>query len=149
MASAPFKVVLLRTTHDGLDFIKSDLHALHREDRKEAKENPKARKATTESLKAKNVKKARNDEKTDHDPNHATDEILETVLRPHDETVPVGAAAQAPEGLVRLVLKHDLKSFCIFYNHGICKSSAKDCPLAHNPTCKFFTLPNGCRNGDK
>ena len=101
-------------THDGLDFIKSDLHALHREDRKEAKENPKARKVTKESLRVRNVTKARKEEKTDHDPNHETDEILETVLRPHDEIVPVGAAVQAPLGLVRFVLKHDLKKFAYF-----------------------------------
>ena len=44
-------------TPDALDFIKSDLHALHREDRKEANENPKARKVTKENLKAKIVKK--------------------------------------------------------------------------------------------
>ena len=114
MANAPFKVVLLRTTHDGLDFIKSDLHALHREDRKEAKENPKARKVTKESLRIRTLNKTRNEEKTDHDPNHETDEILETVLRLHDEIVPVGAAVQAPLGLVRLVLKHDLKKFTYF-----------------------------------
>ena len=99
---------------DGLDFIRSNLHALHREDRKEAKENPKARKVTKESLKATLVKNARKHEKTDHDPNHETDVILETALRLHDETVPVGAAAQAPQGLVRLVLKHDLKRFAYF-----------------------------------
>ena len=101
---------------DGPGFTKpNDLAALRREDlvaAKEAKEN--AQKVTKENLKATNIKKARKEEKTDHDPNHETDEIIETVLRPHDETVPVGAAAQAPQGLVHLVLKHDLKRFAYF-----------------------------------
>ena len=38
---------------------------------------------------------------------------------------------------------------CIFYNHGKCNKSAKDCPLVHNPTCKFYSSSTGCRNGDK
>ena len=38
---------------------------------------------------------------------------------------------------------------CIFYNHWKCNKSAKDGPLVHNPTCKFYSSSTGCRNGDK
>ena len=104
---------------------------------------------TKETLKANKVKQARNEEKTDHDPNHETDDNYRNRSSSSRRDRSRGRGRSGSPGPRSPRVETRLEKVCIFYNHGICKSSAKDCPLAHNPTCKFYSSPNGCRNGDK
>ena len=75
--------------------------------------------------------------------------LIGTVLRRQvDETALEDEAALVLQRPVHLARKHDQKEFAYSTTTVNAKRQPKTAPL-HNPTCKLFSLPNGCKHGDK